>query len=262
MPAATGESGIDLEQLEEIEKRFDKFKISVAPDLTIRGSVHQGFAVNTFTCDEMGQGGGGPTPEPGACCLPDGTCEVVTLGQCLLDGGTFQGGGTDCDTTGACCMGSDCIITTEECCSNAGGVYQGNGTTCDPNPCGAMTICPCFFDLYTDGITCYTTLTIDGSISGTDCGGSHFSNPVDCSTRFRTQTCVNTPCTPGWTGSCTTISRIDDDCNLIQISCVGTIFNEFGIPVAGCGMIPGCDCDSAVVGTLNVSTLSEECLPP
>ncbi len=152
MPAATGESepGIDLKQLEEIEKRFDKFRIQVAPDLTIRGSIHQGFAVNTFTCDEMGQGGEPPTPTTGACCLPDGTCEEVTVAQCLEDGGTFVGGScadADCpQPTGACCVGSDCTIETESDCTDMGGTYQGDDTTCDPNPCEMPPCCEGAFE--------------------------------------------------------------------------------------------------------------------
>ncbi len=171
MRSATGQSGTDLDLLDELEERMKRLRIESSansPDLVIHGNAFQGYAVNVPICEGSG---GTPVPETGACCLPDGTCEEVTPSQCIIDGGTFlggscdpspcpgaccesdgtcdelsesdcddaggtfQGAGTDCGTTGACCMGTDCVITTEDCCSNIGGTYQGDDTTCDPNPC-------------------------------------------------------------------------------------------------------------------------------
>ncbi len=141
MPRSTGESGadVDLSKIRELEERLDNFRIQVADDMTIRGSAWQGFAHNAYTCDELGQGGTPTPPSPGACCLPDGTCEEVIPSQCGLDGGTFFGGSctpNPCpQPTGACCVGSDCSIETESDCTDMGGTYQGDDTTCDPNPC-------------------------------------------------------------------------------------------------------------------------------
>jgi hypothetical protein len=39
-----------------------------------------------------------PCPQPGACCFPDGTCQVLPTEQdCLNAQGEWQGAGTDCD---------------------------------------------------------------------------------------------------------------------------------------------------------------------
>jgi hypothetical protein len=35
--------------------------------------------------------------EVGACCLPDGSCQVMTEGACAGEEGIWQGGGSDCD---------------------------------------------------------------------------------------------------------------------------------------------------------------------
>jgi hypothetical protein len=94
MPA-DGQPDPTVEKIWELEERLDKFRISADSGITYRGNAWQGYAVNIPTCDEIGQGGTPTPPNPGACCLPDGTCETVTPGQCLLDGGTFIGGSCD-----------------------------------------------------------------------------------------------------------------------------------------------------------------------
>ncbi len=145
MPTGTGESRTDLEQIRELEERLDNLRIQVADDMTIRGSAWQGYALNTFTCDEIGQGGTPPPPGTGACCLPDDTCEVVTPGQCLLDGGTFIGGSCEpnpcVDETGACCTDGVCSILSESDCTDGGGNYLGDGTTCEGVDCGHGACC-------------------------------------------------------------------------------------------------------------------------
>jgi len=79
-------------------------------------------------------------PVEGACCFPDGHCEMLEAGACVEAGGTFFGG--DCQTTecplpptGACCIGQDCFIYTAAECIALGGEYKGDGVGCDPNPC-------------------------------------------------------------------------------------------------------------------------------
>lgn len=171
MRAATGESEPDLEQIRELEERLDNFRIQVADDMTIRGSAWQGYALNSKTCGEMGLGGTPTPPNPGACCLPDGTCETVTPGQCLLDGGTFSGGPCDpnpCSPAlclGACCNGTGCGLDTEEDCVRNGGTFHGCGTECHPNPCGGGDEC---FDL-----------------GGTPCGPFCCFSPNFCLDPFR-----------------------------------------------------------------------------
>jgi hypothetical protein len=89
----------------------------------------------------------GSGPLPGACCFPDGSCEVLFETDCAAGGGSFQGEGTNCETvvcptppTGACCIGTDCVILTRDDCATAGGNYIGDDSTCDPNPCVVPTI--------------------------------------------------------------------------------------------------------------------------
>lgn len=141
MRSATGQSGTDLDLLDELEERMKRLRIessSNSPDLVIHGNAYQGYAVNVPDCE------GGATPAGmGACCLGDGTCEYVTPGQCFLDGGTFVGGlCEDAICTGACCNGDVCTPdTTRDECESGFGTWQGPGTDCDPNPCPSLGAC-------------------------------------------------------------------------------------------------------------------------
>lgn len=93
-----------------------------------------------------------PAPVVGACCLPDGECEVLTSAACVDEGGTWQGGGTVCDPNpcepgpppdGACCLpDGSCEVMTQADCATQGGVWQGRDTVCDPDPCGDDGIIP------------------------------------------------------------------------------------------------------------------------
>jgi spore coat protein A len=87
-----------------------------------------------------------PASPTGACCLPGGTCSVLTQFDCGLQGGAYQGDGTTCtpnpcpQPTGACCLaGAVCVVVTQASCTSQGGVYQGNGAPCSPNPCTPTT---------------------------------------------------------------------------------------------------------------------------
>ena len=88
------------------------------------------------------------TPSTGACCFADGSCTVVTEGECAQAGGVYQGNDSVCDPNpcpqppaeGACCLDTDCVITTQDVCERDGGIYRGDGTVCDPNPCAVPTI--------------------------------------------------------------------------------------------------------------------------
>lgn len=110
--------------------RFDNVKI-VGSQGEWSGDARQGFMFNPRPI---------PTETIGACCFSDGTCLVETDGQCLLDGGIFQGGGTVCEpnpcTTGACCFDDgSCVVESQELCNAGGGTYLGDFTDCVPNPC-------------------------------------------------------------------------------------------------------------------------------
>ena len=84
-----------------------------------------------------------PPPAPtGACCFPDGTCELLAEAECESVAGSHQGDDTACDpnpcaaTIGACCFDDGtCELTDADECAALGGDYQGNGVPCEPNPC-------------------------------------------------------------------------------------------------------------------------------
>ena len=91
------------------------------------------------------------TPGVGACCLPSGICQVLSIQECQAQGGTFQGDGTDCVTTncpaprGACCFSNGFCINnfTEAECTGAGGTWAGLNSQCGPNntcPTGACCL--------------------------------------------------------------------------------------------------------------------------
>lgn len=86
-----------------------------------------------------------PCPENlpvGACCFPDGSCEVLFDFDCVDASGVFQGDGTVCDPNpcsqppiGGCCIGADCLYMSSFACDELGGSYLGEDIPCDPNPC-------------------------------------------------------------------------------------------------------------------------------
>ncbi len=88
----------------------------------------------TLTCEEI--------PDLGACCLPDGSCLDVSSGECLAQGGTFQGLGTECFST-ACPVlvepGDECVdaLPIE---LPFSGVFDNTGATDDiVVPCGVAS---------------------------------------------------------------------------------------------------------------------------
>jgi len=136
-----------------------------------------------------GKGDGCTVDVPGACCFPDGSCLVVTFGECVTLGGTFQGDGTDCSvgclvTTGACCFenGSCVQVDTAADCATLGGVFLGKGTDCSGG-------CPSFA-----GACCLP----DGSCIVAD-------GPQDCAAQGGTFQGTGTGCPAGCpvlTGAC------------------------------------------------------------
>ena len=83
----------------------------------------------------------------GACCLPDGSCIVVTDTQCQTQGGAYQGDGATCDDTncpafGACCIPFDiCEVTTIQECTELGGVIWAPEQDCDTFTCPPLGAC-------------------------------------------------------------------------------------------------------------------------
>lgn len=97
-------------------------------DCAAQGGLYQGDGT---VCDKDGCSG--------ACCFPDGTCEIRIATDCS---GNFRGDNTVCEPnpcpsfTGACCVdGSNCEIMNPIDCANSGGHFQGEGSVCEPNPC-------------------------------------------------------------------------------------------------------------------------------
>jgi len=87
----------------------------------------------------------GCTPEVGACCLPDGTCEILTDFSCDQQNGQFQGANTLCvnvtcpDPIGACCQfdgsSTTCDVLSAADCNAVDGTWLGAGTNCAQNAC-------------------------------------------------------------------------------------------------------------------------------
>jgi hypothetical protein len=78
--------------------------------------------------------------DPGGCCFPNGTCQVLAGVDCIQQGGSFRGANTDCvdpcPQPGRCCFPSGaCDVLLETACNFGGGTWAGAGTDCTPNPC-------------------------------------------------------------------------------------------------------------------------------
>ncbi|MBT8485578.1 MAG: hypothetical protein KJO43_08355, partial [Phycisphaerae bacterium] len=113
----------------------------------------------------------------GACCAPDGTCEVATAAGCAFSGGVFQGDGTNCDPNpcpqpmGACCFDDgSCTVDEGVVCVDAGGVFQGDGTTCATVTCPQPGAC-----CLPDG-ACTQSMVLGGA----DCAGAYQGDDTTC----------------------------------------------------------------------------------
>lgn len=96
------------------------------------GGYFQGGSCTDITCP--------PVPGPGACCKPDGTCEIVVHPLvCLSLHGFYRGDCTvcSCPELGACCRSDNiCEDTTSRLCSSLqGGIWRGGGTNCASDHC-------------------------------------------------------------------------------------------------------------------------------
>lgn len=105
------------------------FDVSEGECIDVLGGVFKGLG---YPCT--------PNPCVGACCFPDGYCELVLPQDCV---GIYWGDGTVCEPNpcpqpGACCQGDgDCYMSTITAPGDcvAGDFYWGDNTDCDPNPC-------------------------------------------------------------------------------------------------------------------------------
>ncbi|MHC5113903.1 MAG: GEVED domain-containing protein, partial [Planctomycetota bacterium] len=116
--------------------------------------------------------------DDGGCCLTDGTCTLLSPGDCAAAGGVFNGIGTDCVPNpcvqpGACCFGDgSCTQLQDADCVSAGGSYQGDGTECVSAKCPQPATGAC---CATDG-SCSTETEADCASSG----GSYNGDDTTC----------------------------------------------------------------------------------
>lgn len=158
--------------------------------------------------EEEGQLGPFPT---GACCLTDGSCEILTRAACISEEGDYQGDGVpcedvDCTHTGACCLDNECSIETESDCTDIGGTYQGDGTSCDPNPCEIPCVGDCCPDSCTTGFAAFDGsgrlfLNYSRSITGnwtrhtySECPGSEFDETIEANASATLEQHYNSSC--------------------------------------------------------------------
>ena len=80
------------------------------------------------------------TNAAGACCLPDGSCSIITMAACGAQNGIYRGAGTTCSgpcpQPGACCLPTNtCVLAQPQACADQGGVFYGPGTPCTADTC-------------------------------------------------------------------------------------------------------------------------------
>jgi len=146
--------------------------------------LHVGDYNGSFLC--QGLTNGCPAAQR-ACCLPNGTCSVLTNGACATQGGTWQRSDTTCGAGtcvfGACCgsLPSACTLTTRAVCEGDGRVYRGDNTNCS----APDVTCPGFGSCCRADGVCFPDKTLthcDDILWGDYHGdGSTCSpQPVDC----------------------------------------------------------------------------------
>jgi len=138
-------------------------------------------------------------PTTGACCFPDGTCQVLDETICTGQGGAFQGLGTVCDPNpcppprGACCfVDGSCIDLLEADCATQGGTWEGFGTDCATFQCPQPQPEACCF---TDG-SCQNLLAdACRTAGGTPEGQGTNCDTFQCPQPPTGACCVGTDCT-------------------------------------------------------------------
>jgi hypothetical protein len=84
--------------------------------------------------------------QQGACCLPNGTCQIRTQTQCQNQGGTYRGNGTTCTAgicDGACCHpDGSCTQANQGACTSGGGAFQGVLVACTTGLCEGACCLP------------------------------------------------------------------------------------------------------------------------
>ncbi|HLO42452.1 MAG TPA: GC-type dockerin domain-anchored protein [Phycisphaerales bacterium] len=124
-------------------------------------------------------------PGVGACCLPNGSCQVLTESSCLSQAGQYKGDGSACNAgtcpapTGACCFSNNfCLTLAQVDCTGAGGTWLGGGTSCAGNQCPTGACCLPLGNCIT---TSQADCTSQGGTFqglGTSCGSTNCPQPT------------------------------------------------------------------------------------
>jgi hypothetical protein len=148
------------------------------------------------------------SPGIGACCLPNGTCEISTQTNCTSQNGLYRGDGTDCATancplpTGACCFSNgNCLNLTEANCGTAGGSWLGGGTACNGGAC-PLGACCLPSGQCVGGISSASCTAQGGSFQGvgTQCSGVNCPQPTGAC-------CIGTGCLQLTSADCAQIPQ-------------------------------------------------------
>ncbi len=118
---------------------------------------------------------------PGACCLPNGSCAMLTAADCATQSGVFHGEGVICAGStclqgqGPCCFQSTggCLTLPAASCIAAGGIPGPDGQSCTGYVCFPMGAC------------CLANGACIGPVSPGDCtavGGQFKGNNTNCAT--------------------------------------------------------------------------------
>jgi hypothetical protein len=102
---------------------------------------------------------------PGACCLPNGQCQVLAESSCAVQGGTFNGEGTECTGSSCtadicpCCFPATggCLTLPPASCAQAGGIAGPTGLSCSGYVC------------FPEGACCLPNGDCAGPMSPGDC---------------------------------------------------------------------------------------------
>jgi hypothetical protein len=114
----------------------------------------------------------------GACCLPNGTCEIMGQVSCESAQGTYNGDNTQCATIppcaqpGSCCLPEGgCSILSQNQCNAIFGIYGGNGSNCATANCAGGACClPDGSCVFTVQSICQNEFSGTFNGDGTTCG--------------------------------------------------------------------------------------------
>lgn len=162
------------------------------------------------------------TPGIGACCLPNGQCNITSPSVCTGQGGVYRGDGVDCANancpppTGACCFANgNCLKLTQGDCAAAAGTWLGGGTACLNGQCPTGACCMPSGGC-TGGLTSITCAAQGGNFqgAGTQCSGINCPQPSGAC------------CVQG--GGCLSLTAVD--CGQIPNSSWAGAFTDCGDP--------------------------------